>query len=127
MASAGELERQDDLMAAIKVYQDVVQSDPLHAAAYNRLMVIYRKQKKYCDELSVIKQAIHAYEKDLLEDQKAWKKANRKIATISQTLAKSLGLLNEKGKSNYEEPQLTTWKKRAAVASKRLDSQKRKN
>jgi len=65
--------------------------------AYNRVMILYRKQKMYKKELSAIKKAINAYEKDILKDQQAWKKINGHTAELSQNLARALGLMDDKG------------------------------
>lgn len=126
MTKARGLEREGDMSAAVKIYKGIIQTDPLHSAAYNRLMIIYRRQKQYRDELVVIKQGIDAYEKDLWDDQMAWKKANRRSATVSRSLAKSLGLLDDKGRPTYEDPHINTWRKREAVARRKLDTEKKK-
>ncbi|WP_312192018.1 hypothetical protein [Sphingobacterium sp.] len=105
---------------AIKSYSLVISKDPLEAKAYNRLMILYRKLKEYKKELAIIKQAIGAYEKDIKDDQLIWKKANTKSAKLSLNLAKSMGLLNDKGLPVYEEPQIMTWRKRMETVQKKI-------
>ncbi len=105
---------------AIKSYNQVISKDPLQVGAYNRLMILYRKLKDYKKELAVIKQAIAAYEKDIKEDQLSWKKANTKSAKLSLSLAKSMGLLNDKGLPVYEDPQILTWRKRQETVQKKI-------
>lgn len=105
---------------AIKSYSLVISKDPLEAKAYNRLMILYRKLKEYKKELAIIKQAIGAYEKDIKDDQLTWKKANTKSAKLSLSLAKSMGLLNDKGLPVYEEPQIMTWRKRMETVQKKI-------
>lgn len=105
---------------AIKSYSLVISKDPLEANAYNRLMILYRKLKEYKKELAIIKQAIGAYEKDIKDDQLTWKKANTKSAKLSLNLAKSMGLLNDKGLPVYEEPQIMTWRKRMETVQKKI-------
>ena len=105
---------------AIKSYSLVINKDPLQFGAYNRLMILYRKLKEYKKELAVIKQAIGAYEKDIKDDQTTWKKANSKTARLSLSLAKSMGLINEKGLPVYEEPQIMTWRKRLETVQKKI-------
>lgn len=104
----------------IKSYSLVISKDPLEAKAYNRLMILYRKLKEYKKELAIIKQAIGAYEKDIKDDQLTWKKANTKSAKLSLSLAKSMGLLNDKGLPVYEEPQIMTWRKRMETVQKKI-------
>ena len=105
---------------AIKSYNQVISKDPLQVGAYNRLMILYRKLKDYKKELAVIKQAIAAYEKDIKKDQLSWKKANTKSAKLSLSLAKSMGLLNDKGLPVYEDPQILTWRKRQETVQKKI-------
>lgn len=116
------LEAEGKADEAIKAYSSVTARDPLRAAAYNRLMILYRKQKQYGKELAIIKQAVAAYETDIKEDQQSWKKANAKLARLSQSLAKSLGLLTEKGLPVYEEPYITTWRRRMETVQKKMES-----
>ncbi|WP_333863619.1 tetratricopeptide repeat protein [Sphingobacterium sp.] len=97
---------------AIKSYNLFISKDPSQAGAYNRLMILYRKLKEYKKELAIINQAIAAYEKDFKDDQQTWKKANSKSARLSLSLAKSMGLLNDKGLPVYEESQIISWRKR---------------
>jgi len=40
-----------------------LKKDPLHTDAYDRLMIIYRKEKDYKKELSVINSGIKVFEK----------------------------------------------------------------
>lgn len=110
---------------AIKSYSLVISKDPLEAKAYNRLMILYRKLKEYKKELAIIKQAIGAYEKDIKDDQLTWKKANTKSAKLSLNLAKSMGLLNDKGLPVYEEPQIMTWRKRMETVQKKIKTVKK--
>lgn len=117
-ARSQELEGKTD--DAIKSYSKVISKDPLQAGAYNRLMILYRKLKDYKKELAVIKQAVGAYEKDIKDDQQTWKKANRKSARLSISLAKSMGLLNNKGLPVYEDPQILTWRKRQETVQKKI-------
>lgn len=105
---------------AIKSYSLVISKDPLEAKGYNRLMILYRKLKEHKKELAIIKQAIGAYEKDIKDDQLTWKKANTKSAKLSLNLAKSMGLLNDKGLPVYEEPQIMTWRKRMETVQKKI-------
>ncbi len=105
---------------AIKSYNLVISKDPLQAGAYNRLMILYRKLKEYKKELAIIKQAIAAYEKDFKDDQQTWKKANSKSARLSLSLAKSMGLLNDKGLPVYEESQIIRWRKRMETVQKKI-------
>ena len=84
-------------------------------------MIIYRKQKDYKAELDIIDQGIKAYS-DLYEKGKS---KSKKVIDISSKLAKTFGLVDKKGKSNYEPEPIGTWMKRKAVVEKRLQPKKK--
>jgi tetratricopeptide (TPR) repeat protein len=120
MKNADTLALEGKIADAIKKYTAAIKADPLLARAYNRLMILYRKQKEYKKEMAIIKQAIGAYEKEIKEDQQAWKKANSKSARLNLNLAKAMGLLDDKGLPVYEYPQVMTWRRRMETVRKKL-------
>lgn len=120
MESARALEKDDSLDEAAELYSKVIAEDALHATAYDRLMIIYRKQKEYRKELQLINKAIKAVEDDLRAQQQQFTKTNRKAAKISHSLASKLGLVDKKGSPVYER-ELEKWRKRKQTVTKRLD------
>lgn len=120
LREARSLELEGNTNDAIKGYGMVVSKDPLNAVAYNRLMILYRKLKDYRKELAIIKKAIGAYEKDIKKDQLTWKKAHNESARLSLSLAKSMGLLNDKGLPIFEEPHILAWRKRLDTVQKKI-------
>ena len=120
MEEAFALERQQQFEQATDLYEQILQRDPLSERAYDRLMIIFRKQKAYKKENEIIKQAIGAYEHDRKEDIQAWAKSHKGIAAKSKALAKSLGLLNKSGLPAYEKAQVVRWRKRLEVVKKKL-------
>lgn len=120
LREARSLELEGKTNDAIKGYGLVVSKDPLNAVAYNRLMILYRKLKDYRKELAIIKKAIGAYKKDIKRDQLTWKKTHNESARLSLSLAKSMGLLNDKGLPIYEEPHILTWRKRLDTVQKKI-------
>lgn len=107
-----QLEKEGATDKAIQLYLSVVKKDHLNAAAYNRLMVLYRKQKAPRKEMAIINEAIKAYEDSVKAEQSAWMKKNRKAANISKELVKALGLVDKKGAPVNQPTQIVTWKKR---------------
>ena len=105
---------------AIKDYRAIITKDRLNVDAYNRLMVLFRKQKDYKKEHQIIKKALYAFEKEIKENQREWKKTNRKSADLSENLAKALGLLDNLGDPVYDDPQMMTWRKRLRVVEQKL-------
>ncbi|MBC9933491.1 tetratricopeptide repeat protein [Chitinophaga qingshengii] len=115
-----QLEKQHETEKAIQQYLDIVKKDPLNAAAYNRLMVLYRKQKAPRKEMSIITEAIKAYEDNVKAEQTAWAKQNRKAASISRELVKALGLTDKKGMPVNQPAQVVTWKRRKENLQQKL-------
>lgn len=122
MDEARQLEKEGQHADALKIYRALTRRKHLNAEAYNRMMIILRKQKKYKAELEVIQRAIAAIEKSIDANQQAINDRNPESAALSRQLAESLGLLDEGGRPVYEEPQLQNWRKRESVVAKRLES-----
>ncbi|WP_262249858.1 hypothetical protein [Parapedobacter soli] len=122
MDEARQLEKEGKHAEALKIYRALTRRKRLNAEAFNRMMIILRKQKKYKAELEVIQRAIAAMEKSIAASQHAINDRNPESAALSRQLAESLGLLDEDGRPVYEEPQLRNWRKRESVVAKRLES-----
>jgi len=120
LEAARNLEREGQLEKAEKAYQDIVDKEPTVYAAYDRLLVIYRKQKNYRKEYSTVNAAIKAYKTNFLDSQKQWIRQHRVAARLSKSLAVSLGVLDNKGLPVNDDPLLVKWKKRKAVIAKKI-------
>ncbi|CAM3449150.1 hypothetical protein [Sphingobacterium prati] len=117
---ARSLESEGSTEEAIKDYRAIITKDKLNVDAYNRLMVLFRKLKDYKKEHQIIKKALLAFENEIKENQREWKKTNRKSADLSENLAKALGLLDNLGDPIYDDPQMMTWRKRLRVVEQKL-------
>lgn len=117
LAKAKEFEAAGDAEAAAKAYEKVIRLDRLHEFAYNRLMVLYRKQKAYEKELKLIDAGIAAYEKFYASHTK---KKSKKVTDLSRRLSKAVGLTDKKGNNLYAPEPMGRWKKRKTVVEKRL-------
>jgi hypothetical protein len=104
---------------AEKLYLETIRKHPLEVGAYNRLMIIYRKQKAIEKEQKIILQAIKAYEEDIKTTQTTWVKSNRKAARLSKQLVQSLGLSDKRGMPINEPPQIKTWRRRLVNLKKK--------
>jgi len=118
--AARKLEKEGSPEAAEKAYLKIIQETPAVYEAYDRLLVIYRKQKAYRKELSIVNKAIKAFETAFLDKQKQWIKENKTTAKLSKTLAEKLGVINKKGLPVSEDPLIEKWRKRKTVITKRL-------
>ena len=85
-------------------------------------MIIYRKQKKYKEELEIINKGLQHFKEHDAENA-AKKKSSASIKKISNSLNKSLGLVDKKGNVVYEPEPIPTWKKRKTTVEKKLKKQ----
>lgn len=115
LAEAKAAEAEDNLGDAITLYQEVLQQDELNELAYNRLMVIYRKQKETKKELAIINTALVNYQKFY----KAQQRTTKTITTLSNKLNKAFGLTDKKGNSLYLPEPEATWQKRKELLIKK--------
>lgn len=109
-------EEEADSSIAIKEYEEVIKADPLAEKTYDRLMILYRKEKYYKKELKLIDSGIKAFEKFY----RSKKTGSKKIADISNKLNKSFGFTDKKGNAVYEPEPIAKWKKRRLTVDKRI-------
>lgn len=119
LAEAKAAEAEDNLGDAITLYQGVLQQDELNELAYNRLMVIYRKQKEVKKELVIINRALVNYQKFY----KAQHRTTKTITILSNKLNKAFGLTDKKGNTNYLPEPVATWQKRKELLLKKKGKQ----
>jgi DNA ligase D-like protein (predicted 3'-phosphoesterase) len=117
---AEEAEKNCDLEHAANLYQKTIKKEPENEYAYDRLMIIYRKLKKYKEELSIINQGIKHFQGYHEKKMKEAVGKNSKIKQLSTALMKSTGLIDKKGRSLYEPEPVGKWKKRKVVVEKKL-------
>jgi len=120
-AAARQLEADGENEAAIDMYESLVKKYPTDAQLYDRLMILYRKEKKYKKELAVIAAAIKKFS-DLLLPAKG--NSSRKISSLSKSILHAVGLTNKRGDSLYHPQPLARWQKRKKILHQKLTSQK---
>jgi tetratricopeptide (TPR) repeat protein len=120
LEKAKDAEEKQDFEQAIKFYQQEIKERPQHEHSYQRLMVVYRKLKKYKEELKVIEAGIQAFEE--LNERKTGQLVadNDKIKKLSAALMKSLGMQDKKGNPLYEPEPIAKWKKRRQIVEKKI-------
>lgn len=116
-AAAEERERANDLTAAVTLYKKSIALRPVNEFAYNRLMIIYRRQKEYKQERGIIKTAIKVYE-ELYKPKRA---VSRMVSTLSNRINKATGLADKSGKSNVDIGPVGKWRKRLQLLNKRIN------
>lgn len=117
---ARQFEQEGEWEKAIKIYRRMLKTQPLNEKLYDRLMIIYRKNKNYQKEREIINTAIRLYEKFFKENEKAT--VTKKVATISKALLKSLQMTDEKGRPSPQREPVKRWTKRKQWLQSRLGS-----
>jgi tetratricopeptide (TPR) repeat protein len=123
ISKASEEEKADESSRAIELYNQVLITDPLQAHAYDRLMILYRQQKNYKKELSIINSGIKAFEK-FFKEQRG--KPSKKISELSEKLNKAFHLVDKKGNSLYTPEPISRWQKRKKTVEKKLEKEVKK-
>jgi len=118
LAKAKELERAGKLNEAGDIYQKLIKKNPTKEYAYDRLMIIYRKNADYKKEKEVIDAGIKAFEQFYKTASRV--PAKRKVTSLSQQLLKATGLADKKGNPIFEREPLGRWKKRRKTVEKKL-------
>jgi uncharacterized protein YciI len=91
LAQGRQMETSGDLRAAASNYEKVVERDPSNAEAVARLLIIYRKQKEYRKELTVIDNAIGAYSEKEKTIREKWLRDHPQAAGAGKAVLRSLG------------------------------------
>jgi len=125
LQQAEAAEKSGDLELAEKLYSKEINKKAFNASVYTRLMIIYRKQKKYKEELGIINKALQHF-KEYQNKKSSSKTNNAAIKKLSNSLNKSLGLTDKKGNFLYEPEPIPTWKKRKTTVEKKLKQSKSK-
>ena len=116
---AKELEINGELEQAAALYEKVIKADPHRETAYNRLMIIPRKQKEYKKELALINKGIKTFTDFYAPGLK--KSFNKKVEQISRALLKSTGLADKKGVPLYQQEPIGRWTRRKQIVEKKLN------
>ena len=116
-----EEEAKGNLKQAAKYYEAAIKDERADELPFNRLMIIYRKQKLYKDELRVIKKGIKKYE-DFYKRESSKSAKGKKLSDLSEAFMKSSGLKDKKGRTLYNPEPIGKWLKRKEVVERKLNS-----
>lgn len=110
-------EAENTVPKAIELYNEILKRDPLNTNSYDRLMIIYRKEKDYKKELSIINSGIKAFENFYKAESG---KPSKKVTEISQKLNKAFQLVDKKGVALYNPEPIARWQKRKETVEKKI-------
>ena len=117
LTQAREYEVEGKNKEAIAFYLKSLKLQPLNDKIYDRLLILYRKNKELKKEMALINKGIRTFETFY---NKHHKKQPTKIARLSAALSKATGLADKKGKSLYAPEPLGRWLRRKAILEKKL-------
>jgi tetratricopeptide (TPR) repeat protein len=116
LAKAKAAEEKEDWNEAIKNYQQVVKQDPHYELPYDRLMVIFRKQKRYEDELKLINKGLKFFGDLYKKKSEKLISKHKSVDKLSQALIKKAGL----AKTEFVPQPIAKWMKRKEMVEKKL-------
>jgi tetratricopeptide (TPR) repeat protein len=117
LGMAKYLEKQGDLKNAAKWYERLIKKFPVKEYSYNRLMMIYRKQKDHANEFRVINAGIKAFEAFYTPSAIG---KDKTIIALSKKLNHLTGLTDKKGRHLFDAEPLGKWKKRRELVKRKL-------
>jgi len=124
LQQAAAAQKNNDLELAEALYKKQLHEKAFNPALYKKLMVLYRKEKRYKEELDIINEALKHFE-ETRAHYYSGKKVSAGIRRISNSLNKSLGLTNKSGKEVYEPSPIPEWRKRKENVQKKLRGKKK--
>src|SRR3954468_6344555 len=89
---AKDAESDNNIEQAAVLYEQARKADPANEYSYDRLMIIYRKLKKYKEELRVINEGIKFFEDFYRNKSQQLVGKDKKIMELSNALMKRVGL-----------------------------------
>lgn len=111
------LEKKGRLDEAAKIYERLLKAHPWREYNYSRLMMIYRKEKDYKNELRVINTGIKAFE-EFYKPSVVGK--NKNVIKLSKQLNVLVGLTDKKGNPLFDAGPIGKWKKRKQLVLKKM-------
>jgi len=121
---ASDAEKDGDINKAVRFYEQNIKEDYADNLAFERLMIIYRKQKEYKEELRVIKRGIEVFQKNMTERVKhslARRVSDKKLQQLSSAILKVTG--QKKEELHFPDP-IDKWLKRKEIVEKKLKNKK---
>lgn len=115
---AKQLEKQGATEEATGVYEKIIRKDPYDEYAYNRLMIIHRKNKEYKKEKAILDAAIKAFQQLYAESLRL--PVPPRIKSLSKQILKATGLADKSGNLLYEREPLYRWNKRRELVIKKI-------
>lgn len=124
METARQLQTEGHLSEAASAYQKLFNSDPYDLEVIGRLLTIYRKLKDFQKELSVLDQAIAAYQRKQKAAQDNWIRLHPKAANVSRSMLKQLRKGGNSEAGLGTDKNVERWMKRKELVMARITGKK---
>jgi tetratricopeptide (TPR) repeat protein len=119
--AARQAETEEQLDKAIKLYEQNINEDFADEFAFDRLMIIYRKQKEYEKESRVIDRGIEIFQRHMNEHLKhslGQRIDEKTLERLSKAIIKKTGA--DEKELHYPDP-VSRWMKRKMMLEKKLE------
>lgn len=116
---ARHAEAEGEIGTAIDAYEKLIGNQPHHEQAYDRLLILLRREHQLKKEWKVLQQAIQSLEKWYAAPGKL--RHSSRVASLSRSLASSTGLTDMKGRPTHLPGPLPKWYRRRELLKKKLD------
>ena len=120
LSKAREAEINNNPERAAGLYEKALKTNKGDEEPYDRLMIIYRKLKRYKDELRVIDAGIKYFENLYKKKSEKLLGKNKKLLQLSNALARTTGLTDNKGNNTFYPEPVGRWRKRKAIVEKKI-------
>ena len=120
-----EEEQKGNIDKAIQYYEAAIKDEKADELPYNRLMILYRKEKRYKDELRVINKGIKVFT-DFYKKSTANRGAGKKLSALSDAFMMSAGLKDKKGELLYQPEPIGKWTKRREIVESKAEGTRNK-
>jgi len=113
------LEAAGEPKKAAEMYKQLIKQDPLDEFSYNRLMIFYRKEKDYEEELKLINKAIKNFQAQLDKKRKRLSSGKKQLVQLSNALITKAGL--KKANQEYLPEPIASWMKRKKIVEAKIE------
>ncbi len=118
-------EAEGDTKRAVELYESSIKKGIADPFPFDRLLVIYRRQRKFKDELRVILRGIEVFNQRLEEQQRYLLKRTKNAGVmkrLSKAFGKSSGLSDKKGNLKYLPGPIGKWLRRKKIVEQKIKS-----
>lgn len=115
-----KLEKEGEPDQAIKGYRAMLKKNPLHIAATDRLLILYRKRGELQQEIQLLESSLSGHNAYSALEKKNWIAAHQQLAEDSKPLAGLLGISESDVRPSPRQEILAKWQHRLQRLRRKL-------